>query len=93
MAEVSVPGGVDTFDELNTHSGNFQSLDRQLSVDADFEAVLRVARGSIEDGFRCVRAYIYYFPEGVEELYVLAYVVQCDVAPIEIDLSMPVPGY
>ena len=98
-AQLRLLPGVQTFNQPDSDFGFGQRIYRELLVGPEFDASIRISRPSMEEGYTCVWAEISYQPvEGADlvsnqNFFSLGQVYQCDVAPVEVDLAVIVPGY
>lgn len=90
---LSVPAGTEDISAPDQGHFNYCRIDRQLSINAGFNANVAISRNAL-DFIGCVQATISYKPmEKLEHPLLLAAVEQCDVSPLNVSVSIPVPGF
>ncbi len=88
-----VPGGTETISAEDQGHFNYCRVDRELSVAARFEAGISISRDAL-DFVGCVYAGITYEPVSeLERPLHLVIAQQCDNAPLNLSISVPVPGF
>lgn len=91
--QLMMPDGVRTYEQAQTDFGFLQRITEQFFAQPGLAVGFHTTRSSIEEGYNCVWAAIHYEPVPSQDPMLLAQARQCDVAPVDIDITLNVPGY